>query len=280
MDKSIKVIFFGNSEFGIPTLKLLKEASWCEIVLVVTQPDSPVGRRKILTPTPIKTEAIKQGLSYTENINDLPAADIGVLVSYGKILKKETLNHFKHGIINIHPSLLPLWRGPAPIQHALQFGDTTTGITVMKIDSGVDTGPWLEREEVNIGPTETALELSNRLAVRGAELLIATMPKYCDGALQLTDQANAKATHSKIITRKDGKITGMDDPEVLYNKWRAYTPWPGIFGIWEGQRLKILDAHLESGEFIIDKLQCAGKNPVTLADFKKGHPNFLFTDII
>ncbi len=278
--KIVDIVFFGTSDFGIPTLQALLEAHWCKVIAVVTQPDRPVGRKQQLQSTPIKEFAEEKGLLVIHELGMVPDADVGVLVSYGAILPQSVLDKFPYGIINVHPSLLPQWRGPAPMQYALLHGDTVTGVSIMKLDKGVDTGPLLSQEQYAIPQDYSLPELSKHLEVMGAHMLERDLRKYIDGEIELKQQVSEGVSRSHIIKRSDGKITGSDDPRVVVNTLRAYTPWPGVFGFWNKKRIKILDAHLDGEDLILDKVQIEGKQPMKFDDFKRGYQDFLFTDIV
>lgn len=290
----ISVVFLGTAEFAVPSLRALHASAEYSVELVVTQPDKPVGRKQILTQTPVKRAALELGLPVTDNLDDVRncSAQIGVVVAYGKLLPENVLAHFTYGIVNVHPSLLPTWRGPSPIQAALLAGDTTTGVTIMLVDSGMDSGPILSQHTYDIKPTETADELHDILAAKGATALIQTISGYIRGDLSPVPQSESAAgsaagsvvSYSSIIKRTDGKITGQDDPVEIMRKLRAYTPWPGVYGMWHNKRLKIIAAHIDDTtavqpKLIVDELQVEGKPVMSFQDFRQGHSDFTFTDV-
>ena len=291
----MKIVFFGTSEIGIPILETLHENH--EVVLVVSTPDKPVGRRQIITPSSISNTATKLNLplitpqkvkTNTELWEDLAKynADIFIVVSYGKIMPLELINipHFK--TINVHFSLLPEYRGPAPVQFALLDGKTKTGTTIFVLDELVDHGPIIASKEIDIAPDDTNITLQSKLAKLSAELLIEVLPKYESGEIELTEQNHELATGSKIISKEDGKIDWSQDAQSIYNKFRAFQPWPGIYTTWEEKIFKIVDcgiatspssATVPCGENTFLELitvQLEGKNPTSMGDFLRGHPQF------
>lgn len=276
----MRILFFGSDGLALPALRQLMQQDWCEIVLVVTQPDRPAGRKQLLTPTAVKKLAVELNLTVTDNFGALPEADLGVVVYYGAKIPAAVIAHFPHGIINIHPSLLPRWRGPSPIKSALLAGETVTGVTVMLIDSGLDTGPILAQKNVSILPTETAVELEQRLGDIGAELLVETIPPYMSGDLLPTPQSQTGVTLSTFITKADGELRLDSSQRELWNHYRALQPWPGVFFTQAGKRYKITAAHWADEKFCIDRIQPEGKTPMTLAEFKRGYPDTLIPNII
>jgi methionyl-tRNA formyltransferase len=283
----MKIVFFGTSEIGLPIVKTLLNKQ--EIVAVVTSPDKAVGRKQILTPSPIsefaaknslaclKPERIKGNSEFLKQLQTL-AADLFVVVSYGKILPLEVINLPPFKTINVHFSLLPKYRGPAPIQFALLNGETKTGTTIFILDEQVDHGPILAQEELAIEPEDTYVTLSEKLARLSAGLIENTLPQYETGALVAKEQDHNVASFTKLISKADGHITGTMSATAIFNKWRAFTPWPGIWGLWRGQVIKILDCQLTQtdgqAELNINTLQLEGKQPTSLAAFLNGHPDF------
>ena len=224
------IIFFGTDEFAMIVLEALKKASF--------------------------------------NIVEKQPADLGVVASYGKILSKKILESFPHGVLNIHPSLLPKYRGPSPIRTAIANGDTETGVTIMKLNDKMDEGAILAHETCSMKQDEMHSELRDRLAKLGAELLIKTIPDYISGKLIPREQDHSQATYTKMITREDGKVDLMNNPpQRIFDKFRAYEDWPGIWFTHKSKRVKILEYKL--GEIIT--LQPEGKKPMTLKDFENGY---------
>ncbi len=244
----MKLVFFGTPEFAVPTLQRLV-ASPHEVVLVVSRPDRPVGRKQILTPPPIVELAKHLGLpvkqprrlksaTFAEELAGL-GAGAGVVVAYGKLIPARLLTVFPHGFINVHPSLLPRYRGPSPIQWALVHGDTVTGVTTMLLDEGMDTGPILLQREVAIEPRETAKELSSRLASLGADLLVETVDRLEEGRLTPRPQPVEGASVTPMLRRQFGAIDWSMTARQLVNRLRGLTPWPGLYTTFRGGRLKI-----------------------------------------
>jgi methionyl-tRNA formyltransferase len=230
----MKVVFFGSPEFAIPSLvSIHKEYN---IVGVVTQPDRPAGRGKVITPSPIKVMAQHYGLPILQPnrlrdpgvVEQLLAwnADIYIVAAFGQIFRKNILEIPKFGLINVHASLLPRWRGAAPIQAAIIAGDKVTGITIMKLNEGIDTGEFLTQQKVEIDPNETTGELSERLSIIGADLLIKTLPDYFNGSIPLIHQNEQKATYAGMIHKEDAILDLNEPAEILCRKVRAYQPWP------------------------------------------------------
>lgn len=267
-------IFFGSGSVAVPNLQRLADSNLVKIDLVVTQPPRPTGRKHILTPTPIATLAEQLGLPLTTELNQLPSANIGIVVDYGRILPPAVLAHFPLGIINIHPSLLPRWRGPAPVPYTLLAGDTETGVTLMQLDTGVDTGPIITYLTEPVLPTDTAETLEARLAGIGADLLVRTLPHYLAGTLTLKPQSDINATLSRRLHRDTGCLTAELSRDEIIQRWRALQPWPGVYYRWNDQRLKLIDFDLSTTPATLQTVQLAGKKPITLNEFLRGHSNF------
>jgi methionyl-tRNA formyltransferase len=246
MSKPIKTIFFGTHQFATTILKGLIDSPLFEVTQVITQPDKPVGRKKTLTPPPVKTLALEYNIAVQQPDSlkqcDITQynADIAIVAQYGKIIPNHILNACKHGTINTHTSLLPKYRGASPIQTTLINGDTTTGITIMKMAAGLDTGPIISQETIVINPDETYPQLDARLAKISQTLLIQTIPKYIDGSLKPIEQDDSTATTCKQLSREDGLVDWQNDADTIYNQYRGLTPWPGIWTTWDKKRLKLL----------------------------------------
>jgi methionyl-tRNA formyltransferase len=247
------IIFLGTSEFAVPPFRALLSDGRFDIVGVVTQPDRPVGRHAVMTPPAVKVVALENHIPVfqPEKIKELkddpsfhalldPRPDAFVVVSYGKILPQWFLDLPSMGIVNVHGSLLPRWRGASPIQAAIAAGDTVTGVTIMKIDADMDHGPILATEEEPISDADTGKSLHDRLADHGGKLLPNILADYLDGKIQPREQDHDLATYCKILTRDDGKIDWTKTSEEIERKVRAYFPWPGAWTEIEGKRLKIL----------------------------------------
>jgi methionyl-tRNA formyltransferase len=304
----MKIVFFGTSGVGLPILEALTETH--EVAHVVTIPASKVGRKQEIQATPIAQFADdhKMGVSKPEKVKNNPEfieflrslnADIFVVVSYGKILPVELLDIPPLKTVNVHFSLLPKYRGPAPIQFALLNGEQTTGTTIFILDELVDHGPVLAMQELEIDPDDTFATLAPKLSEVSAQLLIDVLPKYESGEIIPQEQNHEAATKTSMIKKEDGKVSWeTHTAQEIYNRFRAYTPWPGIWTEYDGQVLKILscepiDQHPESANlenntheirsliecanntFLkLNEVQLAGKNKMTMKDFLNGHPNF------
>ncbi len=314
MTNKEKIIFFGSPEFAVPTLQaLVTEGD--NVVLVVTQPDVPVGRKQILTPTPVKVEAQKLNLEVADNIKELKAKledfrpDLGVVVAYGRIIPQEILDLFPLGCLNIHPSLLPKYRGASPIQSAILNGDIVTGITIIKLDAKMDHGDIVVRSSYPLTSEETHQTLSKKLAQTGAELMIKTLPDYLAGKIKLEPQDDSQAIYCEMIKKQDGLIDWNKDAEQIERQIRAYAPWPGSFSEFNINdkkiNVKITSAHIYNNEetqhvvslpwqkqssigkfnvdnnqlivlcgrgaLLIDKLQPEGKKEMTAKEFINGY---------
>lgn len=202
-----------------------------------------------------------------------PPADLGVVASYGKILSKKTLSQFPHGVLNIHPSLLPKYRGPSPIRTAIANGDEITGVTIIKLNNKMDEGDIVAQSEKLKVQNEMHSEIRDKLAKLGAKLLIKIIPDYLAGKIQLQEQDHSQATYTKLLTREDGKVDlssfarSREAGQMIYNKFRAYEGWPGIWFMHRGKRVKILE--YRPGEIIT--LQPEGRKPMSLKDFENGY---------
>lgn len=234
MKQNNKIIFFGTPKFALPTLSALHQKGF-NIVLVVTKPDKPAGRNLKLTPTPVKIMAEKLSYPVCDSIKDLYLEteslkpDLGIVVAYGKIIPQKILDSFPLGCINIHPSLLPKYRGTSPIQTAILNGDQETGVTIMKLDKEMDHGDIISQSQIPISKTDDSKVLHNKLATKGAELLIKVLPDYLLGKLKPTPQNHNQATFTKMITKEAGQIDWNKDAEEIERQIRAYYPWPGSF---------------------------------------------------
>jgi len=201
--------------------------------------------------------------------------DLIVVACYGKILPKEMLTIPKYGALNVHPSLLPKYRGPAPIPAAILNGEEETGVTIILMDEQVDHGPILASTKFEIRNSKpTTPELSKILWELGGDLLVEIIPKWIAGEIIPQEQNHAKATYTKKLTREDGRIDWSRPAEYIERQVRAFTPWPGAFTFWKGKRVKILAAHIEQGKLMIDEIQLEGKKPTTFHDFLLGYPDF------
>lgn len=290
MSSPRRIIFFGTSSFAVPALKQLAALAGTSVVLVVTQPDEPVGRKQTMSPPPVKGAAERLGIPVwqpkTLKDDDAPRIiarakpHVGVVASYGKIIPDPVLNVFPHGLLNIHPSLLPAYRGPSPIQNAILHNDTETGVTIMKVDSGVDHGPIVTRITHPLRGDESAPELTEKLATLGAELLAKTLIPYLDGRAVPKKQNHGAATFTRIITRDDGRVDQNMTPQELFRRYRAYHPWPGIWtSLTRGSkkiRVKLTEALLRDGTLLIRRVQPEGKPEMSYDEFLRGYRTPLF----
>ena len=242
----MKLVFMGTPQFAVPTLERVVAAGH-EVVAVFTQPDRPKGRGQKDAMPPVKEAALRLGLPVhqpervrrPEVVEQLLAlgTEAMVVVGYGQIIPQAILDIPPKGIINVHASLLPKYRGAAPIQWAIARGETRTGVTTMKIDAGLDTGDMLLKWETEIGPEETAVELGDRLAPAGADLLVRTLAELPRIVPQKQDEA--QATYAPILKKEDGQIDWTMLTQDILNRIRGFTPWPGCSTLWWGQRLRI-----------------------------------------
>ena len=257
--KRLRVVFMGTPDFALPSFEAVTAVE--EVVAVVTQPDRPKGRGLTLLPSPIKTAAQKrsQPVYQPEKIRKDPlfietltqfAPDLIVVVAFGQILPEQVLKIPSLGCINVHASLLPKYRGAAPIQWAIITGEQETGVTTMQMDAGMDTGPILLQSSLVIDPNETASVLSPRLAQAGADLLMRTLEKLKEGTLVPVPQDATRATLAPLLKKEDGKIEWEQEALSIFNRWRGMTPWPGSTTYYGGERLKLLALQIGSTEGI------------------------------
>ncbi|MFA5358508.1 MAG: methionyl-tRNA formyltransferase [Patescibacteria group bacterium] len=281
--QNTKIVFLGTPNFAVPSLIKLAKAGY-NIIGVVTQEDKPMGRKQIITPPPIKIEAQKLGLriyqfakideAATEEIKKL-SPDLIIVVAYGQILPQAFLDIPKYGCLNIHPSLLPKYRGASPIQHAILNGDRQTGVTIMLLDAKMDHGPIIAQEKFEIIEDDDSESLSNHLACEGAEMLTKILPDYLEGKIQLWQQDHDEATFTKMIKNETAKIDWQKTPTEIERCIRAFFPWPGAWTDITGKKVKILKAHLENGELALDKVQVEGKASMSYQDYLRGNKPLL-----
>jgi methionyl-tRNA formyltransferase len=302
-----RIVFMGSPDFALPTLRMLNDNF--EVVGVVTQPDRPAGRGRREQPPEVKVLAQDLGLPLIQP-NSLKeeaaleqlrewSPDVIVVAAFGQILRENVLNLPTHGCVNVHASLLPRWRGAAPVQAAL-LHDEVTGVTIMKMDKGLDTGPILSQQEIFITDEMNAGTLFDQLAQIGADLLAKTLPKYISGEIQPRPQDDALATYAPRLKREDGLMDFNQPADFLARMVRAYDPWPGAFQFWGDKRIKVFAAHVEtgldippgtpaivdnqpawgtqSGLLVLDELQMAGKQRVSGAEFLRGAKDWLFQE--
>ncbi len=300
----IKIVFMGSPDFALPTLQILNERF--NVVGVVTQPDRPAGRGRVEQAPEVKILTQELGLPLIQP-NSLKeeaalkqlrewAPDVIVVAAFGQILRDNVLTLPTYGCVNVHASLLPRWRGAAPVQAAI-LHDDVTGVTIMKMDKGLDTGPILSQREIPITPEMTAGALFDQLAHIGADLLAETLPKYVHGEIQPRPQDDTLATYAPRLKREDGLID-FDQPAAFLEKMvRAYNPWPGAYQFWQDTRVKVYQAHAHTGLdippgtpaivrnqpawgtkeglLVLDELQLAGKQRVSGAEFLRGAKDWL-----
>lgn len=240
----INTVFFGTHTFATTMLQALINDPEMNVSLVITQPDKPVGRKKVLTPPPVKLLAEQHGIAVEQPASlknyELPTGfDIGVTAQYGLLVPKHILDAPTHGILNVHTSLLPKYRGASPIQSALIHGETETGVTIMKMDVGLDTGPILLQKSLQISADDTYLILDQKLAKLAAPALTEALKAYVAGDLAPQEQDDSQATHCKQFSRDDGRVDWTQTTNDIYNKYRGLTPWPGLWTTLDGKRIKL-----------------------------------------
>jgi len=313
----MKIVFFGTPEYVLPVLeqihKKIKGKIGSPIVGVVTQSPKPVGREKKITFSPVDAWAHKRKVPIYYKSSDLTKdkvdADLGVLAAYGEIIPGTVIKSFKYGILNLHPSLLPLFRGASPVQGAIASGADQTGVTIIRLDEKLDHGPILSQFKEDVLPEDTTDSLRTRLFARGADVLVELLEPYTKGKITPRGQDHKKATSTTLVkkahgfippqylastlegksVKEDWQISFIKDfsltlsAESIHNFIRSMSSWPGAWShirLSEGQskRLKILKAHPEDGKLILDEVQLEGKNPVSWEEFKTGYPNATFAE--
>jgi methionyl-tRNA formyltransferase len=302
-----KIIFIGTPEFSVPTLKTLIADERFDVVAVITAPDAPVGRRQILTPPPVKVAAEKYGLKILQpvSLKKFPLSQLGegsgvradviITIAYGQIIPVEILNFPKFGCLNLHASLLPKYRGASPIQAAIANGDTETGVTLMQMNKGLDTGPVIVQEKIGITADETGESLHEKLAKLSAKTLLKYLPDYLAGKITPRPQDNAQATFAPKLTRASGRVDWTKPAAEIERTVRAYYPWPGTWSLLNGKTLKIIKVSLEilnvnkyqageifkhnnglavqcgKGALALETVQLEGKRPMSGAEFLRGN---------
>jgi methionyl-tRNA formyltransferase len=294
-----RIVFMGSPDFALPTLAALEKNY--TVVGVITQPDRPAGRGRVLTAPPIKQLAMQLGIEVIQPVKlREPAAqemlkswapDLIVVAAFGQILRQSVLDLPPYGCINVHASYLPRWRGAAPIQAAILNGDAETGVTIMCMDAGIDTGAILRQRAMPILPQDTAGSLSDRLAEDGASLLIETLPDYLAGIITPQQQDEERATYASMLSKEQGQLDFSRQTIELERQVRAFQPWPGAYIFFQGQMLKVLRAHVAEGAanagqritveglpaigtstgcLVLDEVQPAGKRPMSGDVFLRG----------
>jgi methionyl-tRNA formyltransferase len=262
----VKLVFMGTPAFAVPSLERTVRAGQ-DVIAVFTQPDRPKGRGQRDAMSPVKEAALRLGLAVEqpervrrpEVVEQLRAMapEAMVVVGYGQIIPKAILDIPPRGIINVHASLLPKYRGAAPIQWAIARGETSTGVTTMRINEGLDTGDILLKWETAIGPEESAIELGQRLAVAGADLLVRTLEEL--PSIRPEPQDDLQATYAPMLKKEDGKIDWTLSAREILNRIRGFEPWPGGYGFLRGQRLQIWSAAVGDQKLPLGALRVAGR---------------------
>ena len=306
---AVRTVFMGSPDFAMPVLKAL--ASTLPVVGVITQPDRPAGRGRVLTPPPIKILAQSLGIPVIqpERLRE-PAAmetlrawspELIVVAAFGQILRPAVLDLPPFGCINVHASLLPRWRGAAPIQAAILAGDDQTGVTIMRMDAGVDTGPIISQRSLPVLPNDTSASLSVRLAYLGADLLLEVLPGYLQGEMIPHPQDEAGAVYAPMLEKSAGLLDFTQPATHLARLVRAFNPWPGAYTFWNERPLIVHLAHAVAGMepvgkhlihsglpaiataeglLAMDMLQPAGKKPMSGAIFLQGARGWVVSDLV
>jgi methionyl-tRNA formyltransferase len=302
------MVFMGTPKFALPALDRMA-ASQYEVVAVYTQADEPAGRGRTMVPSPVKVKALEHGLAVRQpallkdsrEVQELAGLqpDAIVVAAYGQLLPQSVLEIPRFGCLNIHPSLLPRHRGPSPVAAAILAGDEVTGVSIMLMDRGMDTGPVLAQSEWPISADDTTETLTDRLAEVGAELLIETLPLWLAGRIAPQTQDNGRATYSRVVTKEDGRMDWYLPALELWHRVRAFQPWPGCYTTWEGKLLKIVQAvplpgdgkagrvteirgvpgvavGVQTGDGLLGllKVQLEGKRVMTADEFIRGQKGF------
>lgn len=303
----LRTIFLGTPTFALNSLEALLADQMFEVVAVITQPDRAVGRNQSVTFPPVKKLALEKGLkvlqpekirNFAQEIIEL-APDIIVVVAYGQIIPQEILNIPRFGCINVHGSLLPKYRGAAVIQAPIVNGDTETGVTIMKMDEGLDTGPILAQEKIAIDASENAATLFDKVSVLGADLLIPTLKKYISGGLKPQAQDSSMASYVGLLKKEDAKIDWTKSAVEIERLVRAMTPWPITWSKWQDKVIKIIEVEgypininqykpgqvfMNAGRLSVQcginslhikRLQLEGKNELSSEDFLRGNGNIV-----
>jgi len=300
-----RVVFMGTPSFAVPTLEGLAEVY--QVVAVVTQPDRPSGRGRRLQPPPVKQAAQRLALPVWQprtlrapeaatRLREL-APEVVVVAAFGHILRPEVLAVPPHGCVNVHASLLPRYRGAEPVAAAILAGEEETGITIMLMDEGMDTGPILAQRSIPIAPDDTRVSLTEKLARLGAELLLEVLPRWLRGEIVPRPQDETLASYAPPLRKKDGEIDWSRPAVALERMARAYHPWPGAYTSWRGRRLKVLRARplpwpqgevgrvvetpegaavvAGEGALLLEEVQLAGRRAMPVADFLRGQRDFV-----
>ncbi|MFD0616517.1 methionyl-tRNA formyltransferase [Paenibacillus sp. GCM10027629] len=299
----MKIVFMGTPEFAVPSLQMLLSEGY-NVAAVVSQPDRPKGRKRLLTPTPVKEVAIENGipvlqpmkLRSPESVDELAKLqpDLIVTAAYGQILPKAVLDLPRLGCINVHGSLLPEYRGGAPIQRSIMNGETVTGVTIMYMAEGLDTGDMISRVEVPITDEDTAGTMFEKLSIAGANLLRETLPELIAGRIEAVKQDESLATYSPNLTREDERIDWSRSSRDIFNQVRGLVPWSGGFTLWQDEVFKVWSCRVSAstsdavpgtvlacdmngievktgdGSIILTQVQPAGKKAMDASEFVRG----------
>lgn len=309
----MRLVFMGTPAAGIPILAALHAAPGLEVAGVYTPPDRPRGRGRAMEPTPVKAAALDLALPVFQPHSLRPEVvrrelaalqpEVIVVAAYGKLLPPEALAIPLHGCLNLHPSLLPKYRGPAPVAAAILAGEPTTGVTLMLLDAGMDSGPILAQREHPLTGRETAADLTDTLFGLGTQLLLDNLAPWVSGQRAAQPQDEAQATITRKLERADGIADWRQPAAVLERMRRAYTPWPGLTAYWQGKALRLLEvtasdspdysaaapgrvvalpipetpAAIGTGQGLLalQRVQLEGRRPAGIADFLRGYPDFI-----
>jgi methionyl-tRNA formyltransferase len=315
--KNLKIVFFGTSSYAKKILESLVQEKY-EVAAVFTRPDVPQGRKQEVVASPVKEAAASLGIPLYQPLKldeeaieqiEKTKPDLAIVASYGKILPRNILDIPKLGSLNIHASLLPKYRGPSPIQNVLLNGETETGVTIILMNQGIDTGDIISQEKVVVEEKDTAETLTQKLAEIGARLLLKTIPLWSEKQIKPQKQDDKTATVCQLIEKEDGRIIWENEAQKIYNQFRAFYVWPGIFTFWNNngtiERIKLNSISLittdpqtkhaigevfEIGEkigvqtlngvIILEQIQIAGKSPVSAKEFLNGYSSFLGSKLI
>lgn len=303
----LRVVFMGTPSFAVPVLDALQECREVEVAAVYTPPDRKRGRGQTLEACPVKVRGEELGIPVVQPgtfrnagaVSELESyrPDVVVVAAYGRLLPADALAIPQFGCLNLHPSLLPKHRGPAPVAGAILAGDRMTGVSLMLLDEGMDTGPIVAQRERQVDESDDAATLTETLFADGAALLIETLPRWAEGSVSAQAQDDERATYTSKLERADGLADWGLSAEDLARRQRAYTPWPGLYTTWEGSELKLLEVQAVSGEnaepgrvtnmpdagvavgtgeglLAVRRLQLAGRRPSSGEDFLRGYPEF------
>lgn len=312
----IRIVFYGTSPFAIPAFEGLIARNW-NVIAVVTNPDEPAGRSQTLTPPPMKIAAashkipVFQPHNLKTELSSIPEHDLAIIAAFGTIIPQELIAAPRLGALNIHPSLLPRWRGPSPLQFTILQGDTEAGVSIMQIDELMDHGPLLAQQTypLSLEHPMPYPELHDELARAGANLLLHTLPEWTDGRIAPVAQDDNKATYSKLLKKNDGRIDWSRPAEHIERMVRAFTPWPGTWTVWpsadriyririEAAAVSSEDSGVGSAGYVwspeknrmlvktgnqsleILSLTMEGKKPMDVASFLHGFPHLNETTFV